>query len=342
VRESEPLNLESPFAELDGRVTPSELFYVRSHFPVPEIDAARWRLTVRGEREVAFTLEELRRMPAETRRVTLECAGNGRVALTPPVEGVQWQLGAVSTAEWTGVPLTAVLERAGVAPGSVEIAFEGADRGTPKQTPRPPRPIAYAHGVPVEDAGSVLLAYAMNGEALAREHGFPLRAVVSGYYAMASVKWLTRICVLGEAFQGYYKTTDYAYWDEADGLPVQRPLGPMALKSQIARPAAGEAMQAGETVTVAGAAWTGGAAVERVEVSADGGRTWQTAEILDAHEHGVWRRWQWAWRVPREPGEYALLSRAVDCEGQAQPAERDPRYGTYHVNHVVPVVVRVR
>ena len=342
LRESEPLNLESPFAELSARVTPSELFYVRSHFPVPEIDASRWRLTVRGLREISFGLEELRQMPAETRTVTLECAGNGRVALTPSVDGVQWHLGAVSTAEWTGVPLTAVLERAGVPPGSVEVVFEGADRGKPRATPRPPGPIAYTHGVPVEHAGDVLLAWAMNGEPLSREHGFPLRAVVSGYYAMVAVKWLTRIQVLREPFQGYYKTTDYAYWDDSHGIPEQRPLARMPLKSQIARPVAGEVVRAGSTVMVVGAAWTGGAPVERVEVSADGGATWQTAEILDEHEHGVWRRWQWAWRVPAKTGEYALMSRAVDREGQMQPAERDPRFGTYCIHHSVPVVVRVR
>jgi DMSO/TMAO reductase YedYZ molybdopterin-dependent catalytic subunit len=323
-------------------VTPSELFYVRSHFPVPAIDASSWRLTVRGLREVEFTLDELRRLPAETRTVTLECAGNGRIALSPAVEGVQWHLGAVSTAAWTGVPLAKVLERAGVAPGSVEIVFEGADRGRPKQTPRPPQPIAYAHGVPVGHAGDVLLAWAMNGEPLTREHGYPLRAVASGYYAMVSVKWLTRICMLREPFQGYYKTTDYAYWDQTDGLPVQRPLSLMPLKSQIARPSAGQMVQAGSTVRVVGAAWTGGAPIDRVEVSSDGGQTWHTAQILDPHEHGVWRRWQWTWHAPQVPGQYTLRSRAIDQEGQMQPAERDPRFATYCIHHIVPVGVRVR
>lgn len=342
LRESEPLNLESPFAALDARVTPSELFYVRSHFPVPEMDASTWRLTVRGLREVTFSLDELRRMRAETRTVTLECAGNGRIVLSPAVDGVQWHLGAVSTAEWTGVPLTAVLERAGLPPGSVEVVFEGADRGEPRKTPRPPGPIAYTHGVPVEHAGEVLLAWAMNGEPLTREHGFPLRAVVSGYYAMVAVKWLTRIQVLGEPFQGYYKTTDYSYWDEAHGQPELRPLGRMPLKSQIAQPVAGEVLRAGDSVTVAGAVWTGGAPVERVEVSADDDATWSAAEMLDAHEHGVWRRWQWTWIVPAKPGNYTLRSRAVDRDGQVQPAERDPRFGTYCIHHVLPVVVRVR
>ncbi|HTV82873.1 MAG TPA: sulfite oxidase [Acidobacteriaceae bacterium] len=323
-------------------MTPSELFYVRNHFPVPALDALTWRLTVRGARTVHFSLDELRDLPAETRTVTLECAGNGRVVLMPPVEGVQWHQGAVSTAAWTGVPLTTVLERAGVAPGSAEIVFEGADRGTPSAKPRPPQPINYAHGVPLDHAGQVLLAYAMNGEPLSREHGFPLRAVVSGYYAMAAVKWLTRIHVLGDPFQGYFKTTDYAYWEETDGLPVQRPLSLMPLKSQIARPTAGEVVKAGSTVTVAGAAWTGGAPIERVEVSGDGGETWHAAEILDEHEHGVWRRWQWTWRVPTEPGPHSLRSRAVDQEGQVQPSERDPRFGTYCIHHIVPVVVRVR
>ncbi len=343
VRQAEPLNLEGPFAALNGRITPTGQFYVRSHFPAPEIDAEAFRLTVDGavEREIGLSLDELLRMPATTRAATLECAGNGRVFLTPPAEGVQWHLGAVGTAEWTGVPLDEVLQRAGLQTEAGEIVLEGADRGVVRDKGAPPGEIAYARGVCVEDAGRVLLAYAMNGEPLTREHGFPLRAIVPGHYAMASVKWLTRIHVATEPFQGYFQTEDYAYWDGAAGNAVRRPIRAMALKSSIARPVEGTVVEAGSETTIAGAAWSGGPGLERVEVSTDGGTTWAAAEFLDAEEPGVWRRWQYVWRVP-EAGEYVLLSRATDVAWNVQPSAHDERFGAYVIHRMVPVAVSAR
>lgn len=343
VRQAQPLNLEGSFAALNGRLTPSEQFYVRCHFPVPEIDAQCFRLTIEGavERPIAFSLEDLAALPKATRAATLECAGNGRTFLDPTPEGVQWQLGAVGTAEWTGVRLTDVLERAKLRPDAVDLMLEGADRGQPQQKPALPGTIAYARSVPAHDAEHVLLAYAMNGEPLSREHGFPLRAIVSGHYAMASVKWLTRIEALTEPFHGYFQTADYAYWDKTAGLPVRRPLRTMQLKASIARPLAGAVVEAGSTVTIAGAAWSGGPKVEAVEVSTDGGLDWAAAELLDPAAHGVWRRWRFDWRVGR-PGEYTLLARARDAEGNWQPSERDPRWESYVIHHMLPVTVTAR
>jgi DMSO/TMAO reductase YedYZ molybdopterin-dependent catalytic subunit len=339
LRQAEPLNLEGPFAALSGRVTPVEQFYVRSHFPVPEIDARDFQLMVDGavEETLAVPLEELMALPAVTRVVTLECAGNGRIFLNPPAAGVQWQLGAVGTAEWTGVRLGDVLERARLRPEAMDLVLEGADVGDAP----PPGPIGYARSVPVSDVEHVLLAYAMNGEPLSREHGFPLRAIVAGHYAMASVKWLRRIRALGEPFQGYFQTDDYAYWDEEAGHAVRKPLRAMALKASIARPTPGAILEAGTMVTVAGAAWSGSPEVESVEVSTDGGASWARADLLDPAEHGVWRRWQFSWRV-NEPGEYSLLARAWDAAGHLQPNARDPRWGTYVVHHIVPVKVSAR
>lgn len=306
---------------------------------MPEIDAAEFRLVVDGavEHAMRVSMDELMGLPPAVRTVTLECAGNGRVYLTPPAEGVQWGLGAVGTATWTGVPLGVILRRAGVRTDAQEIVLEGADRGTVLHDSASPEEIAYARGVSVEDAAGVLLAYAMNGEPLSREHGFPLRAVVPGHYAMAAVKWLTRIHVATEPFQGYFQTADYAYWEDG----ARRPLRAMQLKSSIARPVAGSEVAVGSVVTVAGAAWSGGPAVERVDVSTDGGATWAAAELLDPHETGVWRRWQFAWRVPAA-GEYSLVSRATDVAGNAQPGERDTRFGTYVIHHRLPVTVCAR
>ncbi len=344
LREREPVNLESPFEELEGYLTPVPLFYVRSHFHAPDLDGSTHRLRIEGAVRQPFEigLEELQALPAVTRTATLECAGNSRIFLVPQVGGAQWELGAVSTAEWTGVPLTALLERAGLEPGVCELVFEGEDRGTPREPPVPPGETQYARSLAIEKAEDVVIAYAVNGEPLPKDHGFPLRAIVPGHYGMASVKWLKAIRAVREPFRGYFQTTDYAYWEYEDGNPVRRALGQMALKSAIARPRTREVVAAGSSYTVAGAAWGSDTHVEAVEVSADSGESWASAEFLDAPVPGVWRRWRYAWTVPERPGTYTLMSRGKDAEGHVQPAEHDKRFGTYVIHHTLPIEVEVR
>src|SRR6202165_3491326 len=177
IRQKEPKNLESPFDRIDSYLTPTELFYIRSHFPIPTLDRASYKLRIDGAVRSPFALsyDELRNMPSETRVATLECAGNSRVFLVPQVQGAQWELGAVSNAEWTGVPLRALLERAGLSEDACEIVLEGADCGTPKEKPVPPEPISYTWSLPRAKAiqPEVLIAYQMNGRDLPRDHGFP-------------------------------------------------------------------------------------------------------------------------------------------------------------------------
>src|SRR3954467_386862 len=195
IRQKEPKNLEAPFDRIDSYLTPAELFYIRSHFPTPDLGRASYKLRIDGAVTGPFDLsyDDLRSMPSETRVATLEGAGNSRGFLVPQVPGAQWELGAVSNAEWTGVPLRALLERAGLADDACEIVLEGADRGTPKEEPMPPVPISYAWSLSRAKAlrSEVLIAYQMNGRDLPRDHGFPVRAIVPGHYGMASVKWLT-------------------------------------------------------------------------------------------------------------------------------------------------------
>ena len=226
IRQKEPTNLEMPFDQLDSYLTPTELFYIRSHFPTPTIDVAGYQLRIYGavRNPLALSYQELREMRPETRIATLECAGNGRVFLVPQARGAQWELGAVGNAEWTGVPLRALLERAGLEDDACEVVLEGADSGTPTEEPIPPGPISYARSVPREKAvqPEVLIAYQMNGRDLSRDHGYPVRAIVPGHYGMASVKWLTCIQAVREPFQGYWQTSDYGYWDSLDGKPVSR------------------------------------------------------------------------------------------------------------------------
>lgn len=336
-RQEIPVNIEYPFEALDTFFTPINQFYVRSHYPFPSLDPQTWRLQVEGhvERPFESTLKELTSLPTEDRSATLECAGNGRVFLVPQVDGAQWQLGAVSNARWTGVPLAAILRRAGVRPGAVEVMFEGADRGHAKEKPTPPDEIHYAHSIPMRKVADALLAYRMNGQTLPVAHGFPLRAVIGGWYGMASVKWVQRIVVLDEAFRGYYRTVDYAYWTQA-GNPVHVPIEEMSCKSQIARPAKGENVPRDADYIVTGAAWTGDSDVVRVEVSGDGGKTFADAKFLGPPLRHAWRLWLFNWHTPPNPGPITLLARATDSSGRVQPLERNPSNGTYIIDHALP------
>src|SRR5437879_1490105 len=258
IRQKDPNNLEMPFDQLGDFITPSELFYIRSHFPTPELDPVSFRLTISGavRNQLSLSYADIRAMPSQTCVATLECAGNSRVFLAPSVPGAQWELGAVGNAEWTGVPLSVLLERAGLADDVCEVVLEGADRGVPKEEPKPPGTISYARSIPRKRAlePDVLLAYSMNGQDLTLDHGYPLRAVVPGHYGMASVKWLTDVIATAQPFQGYWQTSDYAYWDTSEGTPVRRPLAEMKLKSQIARPRVYERLEPGRPYTIFGAA----------------------------------------------------------------------------------------
>src|SRR5438105_6958093 len=178
IRQKEPTNLETPLDQVDSYLTPTELFYIRSHFPTPRLELASYQLRIDGavRNPLSLSYQQLRDMPSETRVATLECAGNGRVFLVPQVAGAQWELGAVGNAEWTGVPLEALLERAGLEEDACEIVLEGADRGTPTEQPIPPGQISYARSLPLEKAvqPEVLIAYQMNGRNLSRDHGYPV------------------------------------------------------------------------------------------------------------------------------------------------------------------------
>src|SRR5213595_1240215 len=345
VRGESPLNLEMPFEQLEGFITPTELFYVRTHFPVPHIDRDAWWLRVEGDVENPFAInyEQLLEVESMTVPVTLECAGNNRNFLEPKVKGVQWHLGAVGTAEWTGVPLSTLLDRAIPKPNACEVIFEGADGGILEDSKSPPGELKFARSIPIEKARrDVLLAYKMNGEDLPPEHGFPVRAIVPGWYAMASVKWLQRIIVTDLPFTGYYQTLDYAYWQRRGDIAELTPLSEMQIKAEIARPAEGKMVPANTSVRVSGAAWACDAEITKVELSTDGGETWNDAKLLGESNLNAWRLWEFTWQTPAQPGKQTLIAGATDSLGRTQPSHRDPDRGTYMINHLLPIELEVR
>lgn len=187
-----PENRPTPLTELLAARTPTGTHYRRNHYPYPAVDPASWRLPVTGAvaRPAEYTLDQLRAMPARSWTVLLECAGHRRTEFSPAISGVQWSLGALSQAHWTGVPLYRILDPAGVRDDAVEVVFHGADRGTFAELPGTH---TFSRSLPVHKAlhPDTIIAYEMNGAPLPREHGAQARMIVPGWYAMDSVKWLT-------------------------------------------------------------------------------------------------------------------------------------------------------
>src|SRR3954464_15435126 len=333
-----------PLEALRRPLTPIGMHYVLIHFDVPELDAAAFELVVDGRvrAPLELTLDDLRARPVVTMAGMRECAGSGRAHLAPRPVSAPWHDEAIGCAEWTGTPLRPLLEEAGLLDDAVEILFTGCDRGLDQDVEQD-----YQRSLPVDEAlgDDVLLAYAMNGQPLPPPHGFPLRLVVPEWYGMASVKWLRSIAAIAEPFEGVQQSTLYRYRRSEDdpGTPVTRKrpraaMAPPGIPEFLSRL---RHVPAGPCVVV-GRAWSGGTPIRRVELSADGGRTWADARLDDpAGRHG-WAGWSWAWDAT-EPGDHELWVRATDAEGDTQPLEAADVWnqGGYGVNAVQRVRVRV-
>lgn len=343
VLSEEPLVLETPLEDLQEFITTAKSFYVRNHFPIPKIDKSKWRLRVEGEVEKPFEINFDELSKFETRKIpaTLECAGNSRSFLEPKVKGVQWRIGGVGNAEWSGVPLSILLDRGGIKSNAREIIFEGADRGKLEDPKAPRGEINFARSIPKEKARDVLLAYKMNGEELPAEHGFPVRAIVPGWYAVASIKWLRRIIVTEKPFNGYYQTLDYSFWKRDGEQARLTALSEIQTKAVIISPGEDEIVAANSNVRVRGAAWSGSGEIKKVELSADRGSTWSEAKLLGQSIPNAWRLWEFDWKTPARSGPVSLIARATDSSGATQPHERDADRGTYMITHLLPIEVTI-
>jgi DMSO/TMAO reductase YedYZ molybdopterin-dependent catalytic subunit len=332
-----------PLEALRWDVTPLGLHYLLVHYDIPDVDAGAWRLELDGlvERPLSLSLDELRTRPSVELAVTMECAGNGRAHVQPHVVSQPWLLEAVGTARWRGVPVAALLDEAGVAAGAVEALFTGLDRGVEGDEEQ-----AYARSLPVETLleGDAFLAYEVNGVPLPPQHGFPLRLVVPGWYGMTSVKWLARITLRDEPFDGYQMRHSYRVRHEEDepGEAITR-IAPRAL---LIPPGIPEFLTRSRVVEagpceLAGRAWSGGSEVAGVDVSTDGGATWSPADLGDDDlGRWAWRSWRFSWQA--EPGEHLLCCRARDAAGNEQPLEPPWNLGGYVNNAVQRVSVTVR
>ncbi len=324
VHEEDPFNAEPARAALaESALTPVDVFYVRGHGRVPAPDAANWRVEVTGltEHPLRLGLDDLRggRFAEREITATLQCAGNRRASMAAvraiPGEA-PWGPGATGTATWRGVGLADVLAAARPLEGAQHVAFIGADVS---EEAKPPQ--AFGASIPLEKAAraEVLLAWAMNGEPLPAVHGAPLRVIVPGYIGARSVKWLQRIELRAEPFDGYFQATVYRLLapEEEPAPGVGMALGEAALNADVLVPDDGAAVAAG-SVAVLGYAFAGGERhVARVDVSTDGGSSWRQAELLEDLGRWAWRRW----RIELElaAGEHEIVARAWDSSGASQP-----------------------
>jgi DMSO/TMAO reductase YedYZ molybdopterin-dependent catalytic subunit len=329
-----------PLESLRWDITPPGLHYLLIHYDIPAIDPTTFDLVIDGlvATPLSLDLDAIRSRPRVSAVVTLECAGNGRARLLPRPVSQPWLTEAVGTARWGGTPLADLLQEAGIAEEAVDVVFTGADHGVERGLEQD-----YQRALPVAEAmrGDVLLAYEMNGAPLPPQHGAPLRLIVPGWYGMAHVKWLRKITVAAEPFDGFqmraYRLRDTP---EEPGVPLTR-IEPRALLVPPGFPdfmSRRRVVKSGP-VRIEGRAWSGWAPVSMVEVSIDGGDTWEPADLELTQVPDSWARWTWMWQS--ELGSYLLSCRATDASGRTQPLGQRWSRGGFANNTIqrVPVTV---
>jgi len=311
------VNLQ-PWETLTSAQTPTDKFFQVAHYDKPVIDEKDWKLEVSGlvRRPLTLTLADLKARPRQEVSFTLECAGN---------HGFPWFTSGVGTATWAGAGLASLLKDAGLHDKASEVVFYGSDRGE-EEVRQIKTPQNFARSMSVADALDTnhMLCYEMNGTSLPPGHGFPLRLIAPGWYGIANVKWLKRVEVLDARYMGRFMARDYVTLREeqrgTEKVWTEKSVGRTLLKS-----VPGKVTRLDGKYRVAGAAW--GAPIERVEVQIDGG-PWQTASIDRSRRTDfAWRLWTLDW-PDAAPGEHSITSRAVDRQGNVQPALDDPRLTT--------------
>jgi DMSO/TMAO reductase YedYZ molybdopterin-dependent catalytic subunit len=344
-----PPCLETPWSFYRTDLTPNDAFYVRWHLQlIPTmVDLRTWRLKVGGhvERPLELSMENLRRMPAESVVAVNQCSGNSRGLFEPHVSGGQWGNGAMGNARWTGVPLHRLLGRAGVKAGAVEVSFAGLDRGSFQSVPDFVKSLDMGRARDPE----ILVGYEMNGEPLPMLNGFPARLIVPGWYGTYWVKALTDIAVLTKPFEGFWMKpayripdTPHASEDPKHLTPAGQmvPISRMNIRSFFVAPPPETRLTRGHAHRLEGIAFDGGDGIRRVEVSPDGGGSWQEAELGDDLGRFSFRRWRLSWR-PTGAGRHRLLVRAVSGAGETQPTTANWNRSGYKRNVIEELSLNV-
>lgn len=327
LQRTRPPLLETPFEVFDqGVFTPNNQFFVRWHWGLipDEVNADSFRLTVRGQvdKQLSLSLKELAALPQFTIAAVNQCSGNSRGLVLPPVPGAQWANGAMGNAQWTGVRLKDVLDRAGVKGGAVQVRFKGLDQPLVPDAPTFLKSLAIDHA----RDGEVMIAYAMNGEQLPLLNGFPLRLVVPGWYSTYWVKMLSDIEVLAKPDDNYWMAKAYTLPDNPQGdmkpgqLGVKMvPISRMVPRSFITNLKPGAKVAAAASTLVRGIAFGGDTGVAKVEVSTDGGKNWAAARL--GKDQGKFSFRQWSTQVSfASKGAHDLMVRCTNSAGEQQPA----------------------
>ncbi|MDA0262610.1 MAG: sulfite oxidase [Chloroflexi bacterium] len=328
--------------DMEAPVSSTEGHFIRSHFPAPQVEAADWSLPVTGDVDNSLDLSyyDLLNMPSHEVVSIMECAGNSRSTMQPPAEGVQWDNGGLGVSRWKGVPVKTVLERASLKGVATDVLFEGLDSGT---EPHSGGELVYAMSVPLAKLldPDTILAYEMNGETIPKDHGFPVRLLVPGWYGMASVKWLAKITVMDHPNCGFHEM-DYRIYPATDGKSDAKAkrVTKLKVKSLISSPVKGDVLCPGSH-TIKGVAWSGDGHITKVEVSTDDNRTWREAKLEAPVGNYSWQHWEIDWDAAAT-GHSLLRSRATDSQGNVQPMLAPWNFRGYQVNsiHSVPVTVR--
>jgi len=318
IMSEKPLNAETPIQSLRSWITANFVFFDRNQGEIPKeaISLSEWKLNIGGEveRKLQLDFDQIIRMPKAVVANTLECSGNGRSLLKEKAKGNPWTIGGVGNAVWGGVWLRDLLEMAGLRKRAQHVSFEGLDN------PLGSSGIKFVRSIPLEKAlSSTVLAYEMNGELLPLKHGYPLRALALGWTGANCVKWLTQITVLERAFEGFYMDQVYRVFQKGEDPKSGTVVTSQKVKSIITQPLDNERLAPG-TVTILGAAYAGEANIKSVEVSLDGGETWNLITFIGPHEPFAWRQWQYVWDV-RVKGTYTIMTRATDSGGRTQPMD---------------------
>jgi DMSO/TMAO reductase YedYZ molybdopterin-dependent catalytic subunit len=315
-----PLNAETDSISLRSWITPNTRFFSRNQSQVltDPISLDDWQLVVEGEvdQTLTFRYEDILRMPKVTVANAIECSGNGRSLLKKKARGNPWTTGGVGNAVWGGVWLEDLLRKAGLRNSSRHVAFEGIS------DPSGRAKVKFIRSIPIEKAlSSTLLAYEMNGEPLPPEHGHPLRGLPLGWTGANCVKWLTRITVMDRPYEGHFMDNVYRVFPEGKKPEDGEPVTSIVMKSFFTQPQDGETI-GNEQTTVLGVAYGGENDIASVEVSVDGGKNWAPAEIIGPRERWAWKQWRYLW-TPERAGEYRMMARATDTEGNVQPLHAD-------------------
>ncbi|HIF43767.1 MAG TPA: hypothetical protein EYG27_05715 [Dehalococcoidia bacterium] len=337
--EGRTVRIRTPVMDLEGLITPTDLHYTVQHFAVPPVvETDKWELKVHGEvkNELTLNFDQLRRFPGRTVRTVMECSGSDATFFEyfkdeGPKPSRTQECMILSASEWTGVPLAAVLNAAGLSDKSLYVRAVGNDDGVPATAAEGTKPFYYDKGLPMQKAlhPDTILAYAQNGQLLEHLHGAPVRLLVPGWSGNWSVKWITDLEITEKMPECWYHYEFYYYGNGVDD-PNKELITTLGVKSIITQPNDDVEKMTRGVQMIRGYAWSGAGAISEVDVSTDGGETWNSAHIeAPRHDQFMWVRWSYQWNADKS-GDFTLMARAADDVGRVQ--SREPRYNNMRKN----------